>query len=104
MTNFVPINNNFRNAFAHGEMNPRKRSTMEDVHRVVEALDGDIDVSYFGVYDGHGGRKIADFLEFNLEKHIAEELKAGDEATIEERLGRYAVVSFTLIKLFRYLI
>ena len=36
MASFVPINvnDNFKNAFAHGEMNPRKRSTMEDVQNL----------------------------------------------------------------------
>jgi hypothetical protein len=33
-------------------MNPRRRCTMEDVHRVVPQL-GDLNLySYFGVYDG----------------------------------------------------
>ena len=58
---------NYKCAVAADAMNPKKRSTMEDVHRVVEKLDGDDNLSYFGVYDGHGGRKIVDFLEFNLE-------------------------------------
>lgn len=37
------------------EMNPRRRSTMEDIHRVIPALGGDSQTAYFGVYDGHGG-------------------------------------------------
>jgi len=43
-------------ASSHAEMNPRKRNTMEDVHRIVPALDGDSSTSYFAVYDGHGGQ------------------------------------------------
>ena len=79
---------NYALAVAAEAMNPRKRSTMEDVHRVVEALDGDSSLSYFGVYDGHGGRKIVDYLEHNLERNISQELKHTDEATLEERLTR----------------
>lgn len=29
-------------------------------------------VSYVGIYDGHGGRQIVDFLEPNLERVVAE--------------------------------
>ena len=54
---------NYRLACAHDEMNPKKRCTMEDCHRVVSALGGDPTMSYFGVYDGHGGRQIVEFLE-----------------------------------------
>ena len=37
------------------EMNPRRRNTMEDVHRIIRHLGEDTSLSYFGVYDGHGG-------------------------------------------------
>ena len=45
----------FRLAVAHEEMNPRKRNTMEDVHRIVDNLiKNDTELySYFGVYDGN---------------------------------------------------
>jgi hypothetical protein len=43
---------NYKVAYAHGEMNPKKRHTMEDVHRVTPVLDGMPLYSYFGVYDG----------------------------------------------------
>jgi hypothetical protein len=44
---------NYKLAVAHGEMNPRRRSTMEDCHRVVPVLSDLSTVSYFGVYDGN---------------------------------------------------
>ena len=76
-------------AYAHGEMNPKKRHTMEDCHRVLPVLSPDLpQYSYFGVYDGHGGRQIVDFLEEALENNIVIELKLPDEASVEERLGR----------------
>lgn len=43
---------NYKLVCAHGEMNPKKRHTMEDVHRVRETLDDLSLYSYFGVYDG----------------------------------------------------
>ena len=70
------------------EMNPRRRSTMEDIHRIVPSLGGDENLSYFGVYDGHGGRQIADFLEETLENNIYQELRHHDDATIPQRIAR----------------
>ena len=51
----LSTNRNFRLAVAHEEMNPRKRNTMEDVHRIRQNLLGAVDdsYSYFGVYDGN---------------------------------------------------
>jgi hypothetical protein len=46
---------NYSLACSHEEMNPNRRNTMEDVIRVVPVLGGDESMSYFGVYDGHGG-------------------------------------------------
>ena len=57
---------NYRLSCAHEEMNPRRRCTMEDCYRVVPALGEDPTISYFGVYDGHGGRQIVEFLEPTL--------------------------------------
>jgi len=54
---------------------------MEDVCRVHDfGFDGDENLAYIGVYDGHGGRDIVDFLETTLERNIAHELKhKGDD-------------------------
>jgi hypothetical protein len=81
---------NFRLAVAHEEMNSRRRNTMEDVHRILPVLDESLpNHSYIGIYDGHGGRQIAEFLETNLERTIANELKLNDDASLEERITRY---------------
>eukprot|EP01041_Mallomonas_annulata_P010538 gene10538-21975_t len=84
---------NYILACEHAEMNPLRRNTMEDVHRVVPNLDGDATTSYFAVYDGHGGRQIVDFLETALEKNIAIELKQPDNATVLERLARAFLIT-----------
>jgi hypothetical protein len=49
---------NYVLASSHEEMNPNRRHTMEDVHRIVPALCGDETLSFFAVYDGHGGENI----------------------------------------------
>lgn len=38
---------------------------------------------------GHGGRQIVDFLEEELEKNVAIELKQTDDASVLDRLARY---------------
>lgn len=45
------------------------RNTMEDSHIVEQDLGGG--VSYFGVFDGHGGNEVADFVR----EHLVVELK-----------------------------
>ena len=83
---------NYRYAVAHEEMNSRRRNTMEDCHRIISVLDSNHEdlknYSYFGIYDGHGGRQIVDYLENALEETIIKELKLSDNASIEERLTR----------------
>eukprot|EP01033_Poteriospumella_lacustris_P008555 gene8555-6155_t len=62
---------------------------MEDVHRVLPVLHEKLpDYSYLGVYDGHGGRQIVDYLETGLETVVAEELLFDDDASPLERITR----------------
>lgn len=84
---------NYQLACAHEEMNPRRRNTMEDVHRIIGALPGAPEYSYFGVYDGHGGRQIVDFLEEGLETNISNELQQSDDAGVLERLTRAFLIT-----------
>jgi protein phosphatase len=79
---------NYTLAVAHACMNSKKRSTMEDIHRIVPSLGNQPEISYFAVYDGHGGRKIVDFIENTLEENIFNELNLDDGASIEERITR----------------
>jgi hypothetical protein len=43
-------------------MNAQYRSTMEDASVVIDGYGGDAGTGYFGIYDGHGGRNVAEFL------------------------------------------
>ena len=68
------------------------RISMEDAHAAVldlqvedpkkdfKAAEADVRLSFFGVYDGHGGDKVALFAGENIHKIIAkqEAFKAGD--------------------------
>ncbi|XP_010415374.1 PREDICTED: probable protein phosphatase 2C 14 [Camelina sativa] len=52
-----------------------KKKFMEDSHRVVPCLLGNSKKGFFGVYDGHGGGKAAEFVAENLHKHVLEMMK-----------------------------
>jgi serine/threonine protein phosphatase PrpC len=83
----------YKLACAHAEMNPRKRNTMEDCHRVTPHFNNNESLAYFGVYDGHGGRNIVDFLEEKLEQNIGIELNMHDDAKVPERLTRAFLIT-----------
>ncbi|GER25355.1 protein phosphatase 2c [Striga asiatica] len=54
-----------------------KKKFMEDAHRVLSSADGD--KVFFGVYDGHGGSKAAEFVTENLHLKIFEMLNHSSE-------------------------
>ncbi|GLT86533.1 hypothetical protein SLE2022_378300 [Rubroshorea leprosula] len=58
-----------------------KKKFMEDTHKIVSCSQGNSNKAFFGVYDGHGGRKAVDFVAENLHNNIFELLKncAGNE-------------------------
>ncbi|KAJ4826955.1 hypothetical protein Tsubulata_040754 [Turnera subulata] len=49
-----------------------KKKFMEDRHRVISSLRGNCNGGFFGVYDGHGGKKAAEFVAENLHTNILE--------------------------------
>ena len=63
------------------QMNPTKRNTMEDCHvtKHPRSSEWDHDSTFIGVYDGHGGRDIVDFLQDALHINIALELNYKDD-------------------------
>ncbi|KAK9878798.1 hypothetical protein WA026_003636 [Henosepilachna vigintioctopunctata] len=56
------------------------RVNMEDSHTQILSLPDDADASFFGVYDGHGGKLIAEYAGKHLHKYITnrKEYKDGD--------------------------
>lgn len=72
------------------EMNPLRRSTMEDVH-VITTLGSNKMYHYLAIYDGHGGRAMVDFLQQTLHKNVEIELENqedDDDVDILVRLER----------------
>mmetsp|Transcript_7237 Transcript_7237/g.20114 ORF Transcript_7237/g.20114 Transcript_7237/m.20114 type:complete len:300 (+) Transcript_7237:149-1048(+) len=75
------------------EMNPSRRSNMEDVHVCLQPGDDDDawdshEYALTAVYDGHGGRDIVDYLERHLSKNLAQELAHDDAADVGTRIER----------------
>ena len=68
------------------DMNPRYRSTMEDASAILDCFSGDAGTGYFGVYDGHGGRNVAEFLRLHLHVNVENELKLKGDRSVEECL------------------
>jgi len=64
------------------------RVSMEDAHcHILSLSPEDPDASYYGVFDGHGGAKVAAFCANNLHRYIVrrEEYKEGDmEESLKE--------------------
>jgi len=57
---------------------------MEDRYSAVVDLQGDPKQAFFGIFDGHGGAKAAEFAAKNLDKNILAELVRRDDKEIVE--------------------
>ncbi|XP_074295766.1 putative protein phosphatase 2C 14 [Silene latifolia] len=49
-----------------------KKKFMEDSHKILSCIHGNPNKGFFGVYDGHGGRKAVEFVEEHLHENIIE--------------------------------
>jgi len=68
--------------------NSKCRRTMEDSHVSIGRFGGNANRSYFGVYDGHGGRETVDILEKLLHENILKELELSNGKAVEEALRK----------------
>lgn len=50
--------------------NAQFRRSMEDAHIVIDKFADDPNMAFFGVYDGHGGREVVDYVLQNLHKNL----------------------------------
>ncbi|MFS7964755.1 putative protein-serine/threonine phosphatase [Helianthus anomalus] len=63
-----------------------KRDVMEDRFKAVVEFDGEHKQAFFGVFDGHGGSKAAEFAAENLDKNILNEVEKMGEIEIIEAI------------------
>ncbi|KAK6116557.1 hypothetical protein DH2020_049663 [Rehmannia glutinosa] len=59
-----------------------KKKFMEDAHKIISSSNGN--KGFFGVYDGHGGNKAAEFVAENLHLKIFEKLEGISENKAKE--------------------
>ncbi|KAG6413308.1 hypothetical protein SASPL_126017 [Salvia splendens] len=61
-----------------------RRDAMEDRYSAAVGIQGDSKQAFFGIFDGHGGAKAAEFASENLDRNIIDELnRRGDHSSIE---------------------
>ncbi|KAE9606017.1 hypothetical protein Lal_00025418 [Lupinus albus] len=65
-----------------------RREYMEDRYSATDNLRGESKLALFGVFDGHGGAKAAEFAAKNLEKNVLDEVIISDEEDIGEAVKR----------------
>ncbi|GAV66594.1 PP2C domain-containing protein, partial [Cephalotus follicularis] len=61
-----------------------RREAMEDRYSALVDVHGDPKQALFGVFDGHGGAKAAEFAAENLNKYILDEVVRRDEDKIDD--------------------
>ncbi|XP_043723981.1 probable protein phosphatase 2C 25 [Telopea speciosissima] len=61
-----------------------RREAMEDRYSAVFDLQGDPKQAFFGIFDGHGGAKAAEFAAENMDKNIMGELRRRGGNEIED--------------------
>ncbi|KAJ4725556.1 Protein phosphatase 2C family protein [Melia azedarach] len=61
-----------------------RREAMEDRYSAVIDIQGDPKQAFFGIFDGHGGAKAAEYAAENLDKNILHEILRRDEDEIED--------------------
>ncbi|KAI3733453.1 hypothetical protein L6452_12896 [Arctium lappa] len=67
-----------------------RKSFMEDAHTIVSSSNAD--KGFFGVYDGHGGSKAAEFVAKNLHSNVFEMLDKCSENTTTEEVVKAAFI------------
>ncbi|GFY83502.1 protein phosphatase 2C family protein [Actinidia rufa] len=61
-----------------------KRGAMEDRYSALVDFQGDSKQAFFGIFDGHGGAKAAEFAANNIDRNIMKEVARRCEEDIEE--------------------
>ena len=56
--------------------NLEHRQEMEDFHCIKQALGKRPNLSYFAIFDGHGGKEVASFLSINFHHYLIEEINS----------------------------
>ncbi|KAK3008216.1 hypothetical protein RJ639_015034 [Escallonia herrerae] len=66
-----------------------RREFMEDRFSAAVNVHGDPKQAFFGVFDGHGGAKAAEFAAHNLEKEILSEVESEASEKVSTEFGEF---------------
>ncbi|KAK4768875.1 hypothetical protein SAY86_027025 [Trapa natans] len=66
----------------------KKRGRLEDRYTAILGRQGDSDQAFFGVFDGHGGAKAAEFAAKNIGENIAKHARKRRNAGLEEAVRK----------------
>lgn len=67
-----------KDVYAIAEKNSRYRRQMEDEHVIFDKFGGRDDCAFFGVYDGHGGKLVVEYVAKHLHENLLKELKSNE--------------------------
>ena len=68
----------------HDYPNLEHRQEMEDFHCIKQALGKKPNLSYFSIFDGHGGKEVASFLSLNFHRTLSKEINSINFTTKDE--------------------
>ena len=72
-------------SYAYNEYpNLEHRQEMEDFHCIKQALGKNPNLSYFSIFDGHGGKEVASFLSLNFHRVLVQEINSINLSNNEE--------------------
>ena len=72
-------------SYAYNEYpNLEHRQEMEDFHCIKQALGKNPNLSYFSIFDGHGGKEVASFLSLNFHRVLVQEINSVNFTNNEE--------------------
>ncbi|KAI3896556.1 hypothetical protein MKW92_043225 [Papaver armeniacum] len=76
-----------------------RRAAMEDRYSAIVDLQGDAKQGFFGVFDGHGGAKAAEFAAENMDNYIMSEVtRRGGEEIVEAVKDGYLATDSEFLK------
>ena len=72
-------------SYAYNEYpNLDHRQEMEDFHCIKQALGKNPNLSYFSIFDGHGGKEVASFLSLNFHRILVKEINYANLSNNDE--------------------
>lgn len=75
------------------EMNSKFRASMEDTHVAADSLGSSRTSAFFAVFDGHGGREVAEYLKMHLHSNLAKEVASKKHRSMDEAFASAFLVT-----------